>query len=244
MAQGFRRSRGKFTARLGDDEREILAALFTQTADLLRSAAPVNSQSATDDEFERMMRAAGLVEGTDAQSDSNAQSESDADARGNGAEGDGPAPDATYGAGEDLRGDERPSAGGGLNDEALAADPALGRLLPDAHHGDPVAAAEFRAWSADGVRRAKMARLEQAAAVMRPDGHQLRLVEDDAVAVLIALTDVRLVLAERMGMRTEEDAEELEERIRSGEATQEAQLILTYDFLTWLQETLAGALDD
>ena len=64
-----------------------------------------------------------------------------------------------------------------------------------------------------------------------------------APAFLMALTDVRLLLGERMGMRTEEDAEALHaamEIIADDDPLGYA--MAWYDFLTWLQETLAHAL--
>lgn len=130
----------------------------------------------------------------------------------------------------------------GIDEEALSADPAIGRLLPDGHHDDPLAAAEFRRFSADGVRRAKIDRLREAIAALTPDGEALKLAEPEAVSVLVSLTDVRLVLAERLGLHTEEDVGRMEEAIAAGEETERAPVILIYDFLTWLQETLAAAL--
>jgi hypothetical protein len=60
-----------------------------------------------------------------------------------------------------------------------------------------------------------------------------------------ALTDVRLVLAERLGIRSEEDAE----RVHSvtdwsdvGDDDVDAYLALVYNFVTWLQTTLIDAM--
>ena len=61
----------------------------------------------------------------------------------------------------------------------------------------------------------------------------LVLDDEQARAWLTALNDVRLVLAERMGLRTDADAERLADD-PSGTAA-------LYDFLTWLQETLVHA---
>ena len=63
--------------------------------------------------------------------------------------------------------------------------------------------------------------------------------------MLVALTDVRLVLGERMGLRTDDDvavleavAEDLDPDDPLGYA------LAVYDFLTWLQETLSSAMLD
>ena len=61
--------------------------------------------------------------------------------------------------------------------------------------------------------------------------------------MVVALTDVRLVLGERLGLRTDEDLDELEAQVASLDDDDPAVYALAvYDFLTWLQETLAHAL--
>lgn len=207
MVRGFSRSHDEVIGRIDEQEREVIAALFEQTIELLESAAAPEDEEA--DDFRRMLRAAGLESGA-------------------------PHPSGTV------------FGGGGIDEEALA-DPAIGRLLPDAHHDDPLAAAEFRRYSADGVRRAKIERLRTAATAMRgtekDSPREVRLREPEAVAVLVALTDVRLVLASRLGIETEEDVDRLENRIASGQGDGLEPLAVTYDFLTWVQESLAGALE-
>jgi hypothetical protein len=59
----------------------------------------------------------------------------------------------------------------------------------------------------------------------------------------MALTDVRLLLGERMGMRTEEDAEALHAAMEVIDDDDPLGYAMAwYDFLTWLQETLTHAL--
>ena len=61
--------------------------------------------------------------------------------------------------------------------------------------------------------------------------------------VLVALTDVRLVMGERLGLRTDEDATRLEELVETLDPDDPAVFALgVYDFLTWLQESLTQAL--
>ncbi|HET8616644.1 MAG TPA: DUF2017 domain-containing protein [Actinomycetales bacterium] len=90
----------------------------------------------------------------------------------------------------------------------LPDDPALARLLPDAHALDAEASSEFRRYTEQGLRDRKRACLETARLSLGRDG-ALTLDDDEGQAWLVALTDVRLVLAERMGLRTEEDHERL-----------------------------------
>ena len=138
-------------------------------------------------------------------------------------------------------------------------DPALARLLPDAHRDDPEASAEFRRYTESGLRSRKR---EGLGLVLRTldRGPAVRLDDTEASAWLVALTDVRLVLAERIGLRTDEDHALLEEVVahlavaepESGEsgdasdgATAGERLSMTlalYDFLAWMQETLVEAM--
>ena len=72
---------------------------------------------------------------------------------------------------------------------------------------------------------------------------KVRLSEAEARAFLTALTDVRLVLGERMGLRTDDDLDALE--AAAAELDDDDPLgyaLAIYDFLTWLQETLASAM--
>ncbi|MEO7130492.1 MAG: DUF2017 domain-containing protein [Dermatophilaceae bacterium] len=123
-------------------------------------------------------------------------------------------------------------------------DPALDRLLPTAHRGDDEIAAEFRRLTEEGLRQRKSANLDVAL-------QQLAAAADDrvvldhaqAAAFLMALTDVRLLLGERMGMRTEEDARALHDAMETVADDDPLGYVMAwYDFLTWLQESLTQAL--
>jgi len=123
-------------------------------------------------------------------------------------------------------------------------DPALDRLLPDAHRGDDRIAAEFRQLTEEGLRQRKSANLDVALArLTAASGDRVVLDAEQAPAFLTALTDVRLLLGERMGMRTEEDAEALHRAMELIDDDDPLGYAMAwYDFLTWLQETLAHAL--
>lgn len=121
-------------------------------------------------------------------------------------------------------------------------DPALDRLLPTANRQDDEAAAEFRRLTETGLRQRKAAGLALAASLLRAED-KVVLDEASARAFLTALTDVRLVLGERMGLRTDDDLEALE--AAAGELDPDDPLgyaLAVYDFLTWFQETLASAM--
>ena len=123
-------------------------------------------------------------------------------------------------------------------------DPAMERLLPSAHRDDPGLAAEFRRLTEHGLRERKAANLATAiSALLDAEGDKVRLDQEQAQAMVVALTDVRLLLGERLGLRTDEDADALHDRLESA-SEDDPQLYLAayYDFLTWLQETLIQAL--
>ena len=123
-------------------------------------------------------------------------------------------------------------------------DPALDRLLPTANRQDDEVAAEFRRLTETGLRQRKAAAWRQAADLLRGED-KIALDEGQARAVLTALTDVRLVLGERMGLRTDDGRRRARGRGRDLDPDDPlAYALAVYDFLTWLQETLASAMLD
>lgn len=128
--------------------------------------------------------------------------------------------------------------------DASDRDPALDRLLPTANREDERVAAEFRRLTEQGLRSRKAANLSTAIAAMATlEDQRVELGHDEAMALVVALTDVRLVLGERLGLKEDDDAELLEEQV-SGlpEDDPAVYALAVYDFLTWLQETLTHAL--
>ena len=125
-------------------------------------------------------------------------------------------------------------------------DPALERLLPSAHRDDPEMAAEFRRLTEHGLREGKAANLARAiSALQTPDGDKISLDQEQAQAMVVALTDVRLLLGERLGLRTDEDADTLQDRLEAAsEDDPQLHLAAYYDFMTWLQESLTQSLMD
>ena len=123
-----------------------------------------------------------------------------------------------------------------------ARDPALDRLLPIGNREDDEAAAEFRRLTESGLRHRKATALDVAVASLRGDD-AVRLDEGSARSFVTALTDVRLVLGERLQLRTDDDLDLLEELARTLDPEDPVvHAVALYDFLTWMQETLASAL--
>lgn len=88
-------------------------------------------------------------------------------------------------------------------------DPAVRRLLPDASREDPEVAAEFRRLTEADLRATKVGgllRLRAAVDAAHPD---LLVVPSEAAQVAAALNDLRLVLSERLGVRSDADADAL-----------------------------------
>ena len=105
-------------------------------------------------------------------------------------------------------------------------------------------AAEFRRLTEQDLRRRKSDALTVAIDALRgvAEGDKVAVDRAGAQAFLVALTDTRLLLAERLGLHTEEDVEALHARLTDDAADAAAYAAAVYEFLTWLQESLVGAL--
>jgi len=121
-------------------------------------------------------------------------------------------------------------------------DPILGRLLPSGYRDDDMAAADFRKYTDDSLRRAKLAD----AAIVRaglqlaePDG-TIRIGDDDIDCWLRAINDLRLALGVQLGITTEEP--DGWQHLEEGDSR--FHLAVIYDFLTWWQDTLLTAAID
>jgi len=120
-------------------------------------------------------------------------------------------------------------------------DPVLARLLPDAYRDAPDDAAEFRRFTEQSLSSAKVANAHTVIETLEEGGldvgsKHVEVELDDAqvMAWLRALTDVRLALAVRLGIETDEDT------ARLAESEDEATVAMgdVYDWLGFVQETL------
>ncbi|WP_286929823.1 MULTISPECIES: DUF2017 domain-containing protein [Aeromicrobium] len=120
-------------------------------------------------------------------------------------------------------------------------DPVLARLLPDAYRDDPVEAAEFRRFTEQALSATKVGNarvviesLEAGGLDVGAKNVEVELDEGQVLAWLRALTDIRMALAVRLGIETEEDAERL------AESDDEATVAMgdVFDWLGFVQETL------
>ncbi|NJC22793.1 hypothetical protein BJ994_001869 [Arthrobacter pigmenti] len=130
----------------------------------------------------------------------------------------------------------------GLDSEAVKPeDSAVGRLLPDAVRNDDAEALEFRRLTERSLREDKVGALRGAALLL--ENPQVLLNPEQAQMLARAFNDVRLVLADRLRIETDEDAARLHEIADLKDAEDlESYLALVYNFVTWLQEGLMQAL--
>lgn len=112
-------------------------------------------------------------------------------------------------------------------------DPAVARLLPDAYADDAAASAEFRRFTEDELAGAKTADARGIAAALK-DGGPIMLTGETVRPWLRCITDLRLALATRLGIR--EDGDE-------GDGSPESAPVKhVYFWLGYLQESLLSAL--
>ncbi len=120
-------------------------------------------------------------------------------------------------------------------------DRAVKRLLPNVMKNDDGASLEFRQLTERSLRETKIGALR--AAALDLDRDEVVLTAEGARFWSMALNDVRLVLAERLDIRDEEDAEHVHLMQDWSQAEDvESYLALVYNFTTWLQESLVQAM--
>jgi hypothetical protein len=124
-------------------------------------------------------------------------------------------------------------------------DSAVERLFPPAYRDDAAAAAEFERFERAGLTDAKVEAARSVHAqtsIAGLDGGESVSVElgrDDVWPWLTHLTDVRLVLADRLGIA---DAD-IEDDPASRPDDETLTLIPLYDWLGWLQGCIVAALE-
>lgn len=130
-------------------------------------------------------------------------------------------------------------------------DPVLRRLLPDAYRDDPDDAAEFRRYTEQSLSAAKVSNAELMIGSLVDGGLsfdesdlestqqiEVELDTETVQAWLRSLTDIRLSLAVRLGIETDEDV------MLVGASEDEAISAMSeiYDWLGYVQESLVASL--
>ncbi len=114
-----------------------------------------------------------------------------------------------------------------------ATDPARARLLPDAYLNDPDSAAEFRRLTENelAARKASAVRF-----VAESVGPAVRLDTTQSLDWLRALTDIRLVIASRLGIENDGD--------EGDDSSDEARFLRNaFDWLGFLQDSMLQVVD-
>jgi len=118
-------------------------------------------------------------------------------------------------------------------------DPALNRLFPDAYRDDMQASAEFRRFTQPDQATAKA---EAARAVIADiqdaDDGWVTVPPDHVTAWLTTLTNLRLVLATRLDIATEDDVARLADLPRRDKR---APTVAVLDWCGWMLESLLDA---
>jgi hypothetical protein len=127
----------------------------------------------------------------------------------------------------------------GLSTHAeIPEDPVLARLLPDGYRDDPQASAEFRRYTEESLRTAKVASAQTVLASLPASGGEVRLSEMECQQWLRALNDVRLALSVRLGITDEN--EDLSEHLAADDPR--SAYVWVYQWLAYLQDSLIEAL--
>jgi hypothetical protein len=122
-------------------------------------------------------------------------------------------------------------------------DPAVERLFPDVYPEDPAEAAEFRRFTEADLKAAKLDSAKTVLSDLLEGGGEVRLTEEQADVWLRALNDVRLALGTRLGIQDDTEIEaELDEAVGRNPTSPRVAQLTVYGFLTYLQESLVGAL--
>jgi hypothetical protein len=122
-------------------------------------------------------------------------------------------------------------------------DPAMRRLLPDAYRDDPEAAAEFRRFTAEGLAERKIANARavldavggNAEGEQEPDDRVVLMDEAHAHQWLRTLADLRLTIANRLGIEHDDDEGRIDDAAMP--------LQQSYLWLGELQESIVRALE-
>lgn len=146
---------------------------------------------------------------------------------------------------EDDDGSDRPDSENwearlGMVDRPRPDDPALLRLFPDVDPEDEERSEEFRRLTEFDLQQAKAHNVRIVLNGLSRSS-PITLTRDEVLAWMKGLNDLRLVLAVRLGIDTEEAQED--KYAHRSELDESEDLTLTlYDFVTWIQDRLTTTL--
>ncbi len=121
-----------------------------------------------------------------------------------------------------------------LTAETPSSDASLQRVFPPAHPDDPLQNLDYEREAGAGLLDGKLAALE----TLRSTAHADRLTEEQLLAWMTAINDMRLVIGTRIDVQEESTPEDF-----AGEPERESSFQL-YVYLTWLLEAIVEALGE
>jgi hypothetical protein len=130
-----------------------------------------------------------------------------------------------------------------LNEEPDPGDIVRRRLFPDAYPDSPEDSADFHRLTRDDLTDAKLDQAKTVLGDLVAGSGSVKLDEESAEKWLRALTDIRLALGLRLGVKDETDIEEeLDDAVLADPTSPRVSQIVIYSFLGLLQESLVQAL--
>jgi len=121
--------------------------------------------------------------------------------------------------------------------ERLPTDPAVARLLPDAYADDADSSAEFRRLTEHSLAERKVANARQViTSLLMAHGAGFELDAEAQQAWLRTITDIRLVLAARLGIETDDD-------LGRSDSDEARWMRDVYDWLAAVQTALLEAME-
>ena len=139
------------------------------------------------------------------------------------------------GEGSHLSDDRMFAATGIGGSDGPSDDPALARLLPDAYADDAAASQEFRHLTERSLADRKVGNARRVIASLS-QGDDVAVDPADQQAWLRTLTDIRLIIASRLGIETDDD---------QGRTDTDEDMMMrdVYDWLGMVQGTLIEAIE-
>lgn len=137
------------------------------------------------------------------------------------------------------------------HDEHELVDPALSRLFPPMSVSDPALADEMRSLTVEDLRRSKVANLDLVRDALAHGAAAVTVRSGEEAQWLAALTDIRLVLAARLGIENDDDSRQVydlavaatqdESPAASHDDEMRMAMASLYSGITWWQESLLRA---
>src|SRR5690554_246290 len=222
MRRFERKPDGMLEAQLDAEEAVLLQSLAGQVAELVAESA--------------LRQAQGVSTSSTSESDSTS-STSESDSTSSTSESDSTSSTSESDSTSSTSESDSTSSSSESDSTSSTSDAAVARLLPNAYPDDPEASAEFRRFTQSGLAERKVGNAETVIRSLAGAGATGSVTLDDSEALswLRSLTDIRLTIASRLGIESEDDdaGRSIDPLMRE-----------IYDWLGFVQNSLIEALDN